>query len=382
MLFGTSKEIIKKIKEVELLLKDEKINDVRVAMCNYLGNLYSALEVIKGENIKVSKRKIFGNLDNYQMFIKKSDYINTRFYDNIVFYQDFHQDLFYEVLKGIENIFSSTVCGREYCDDSDIFTVDDFWEILKDFLKKLNLEDIYNELVNDKRIFKMTKGDDYNNFLGLNLHNPITGESNILIDDFKYDLSSLFILVHEIGHYYDLEEFNSRDKINNYIDFIYKSHYQEVISLLFEKLFLTYLLENNIKKECTIDLLIDNKIINHSRLYSAYIFSLLDEGYITKGQFKNISYDKLLFSIKDKIEEVDTELLGLDLCDDFIYTYGDYISLFLKDEIEKEGFNGRLMKSFNEIRYLEFNPDFITEFGLLPKTYKKLYCQELDKFIK
>ena len=75
MVLGTAEQIQEKINQALLLVKEEKNNDVRLALYNYIGNLYSALSTIKGRKVYPNKDKIFGGIDNYKRFMKKTDFL-------------------------------------------------------------------------------------------------------------------------------------------------------------------------------------------------------------------------------------------------------------------------------------------------------------------
>ena len=60
MVLGTAEQIQEKIKQTLGLIKEEKNNDVRLALYNYIGNLYSALSTVKGRKVYPNKKRIFG----------------------------------------------------------------------------------------------------------------------------------------------------------------------------------------------------------------------------------------------------------------------------------------------------------------------------------
>lgn len=384
--FGTEKDIRREIKDTLKLIKQEKDNNARLMFYNYIGNLYSALSVIKGKKMYPNERKIFGNLDNYHRFIKRTDFLMDKFTDNFIANQEYHQDYFNDLLANIEGIFIKDIDGTEYSKQSDYFGEKDFLIVFHDFCQDLNLEDLYYDIFGNRRIFKMTKGKEMDNYLGMNLHNIMTGESKILIDSFNYNLESMFTLAHESGHYYDQSEFIDRNKINDYVSYIFKSLYGEVIPRLFERLFLTYLIDNNIMKEKAIDKFIDVEIRNHDFLLSSYILSLLDADYLSKDRYMNMSATGISqrvgkYFINSEVIEDYLKTTMLDLTSDITYTYGDIVSMFLKEEVLAEGLNSTLMKKFDEIRCFEFDRDFFIRESLSPERYAKLYEKEVQ-FIK
>ncbi|MCI8460305.1 MAG: oligoendopeptidase F family protein [Bacilli bacterium] len=381
--FGTEKDIVKEINETMKMIKLEKNNSTGIALYNYIGNLYSALSVIRGREVYPSKRKIFGSLNDYRRFVKITDFLMDRFNDNFIFYKDFHQEYLNDILVEIEDNFINTLDEEmaTYSDESDYFGVNDFCLIFLDFCKSLGLEKFADEILKDGKIFCMTKGNGPDNYLGINLHNPLTGNSHILVHNFDYDLDSLFILVHETGHYYDLSEFDSSFKGTEYINYMFKSVYPEVMSKLFERLLLNFLIKNNIVKEKAIDKKIDAEILNHENILGAYILSLLGDGYLVKNRYMNLSNDRLRELITSgfvNMENLDVEVEYLNLNDNVYYAYGSIISLFLEDEVLEDGFNSSLMRRFMDIRSQEFNEKFIEGEELLSGKFSKIYQKRLE----
>lgn len=381
--FGKSKDILREIKSSLKLVKREKDNDVRLMIYNYIGNLYSALSVIEGRNMYPSRKKCFGDLENYQRFMKQTSFLNDKFCDNFIFHQKFHQDYFNDILVEIEDTFIKNICDTEYSDQKDHFGEKDFFEVFHDFLYKYGLEKIYFEMLENKRIFKMKKKNGYDDYLGLTLHNGFTGESRVLIDSLDYDLNSMHTLVHESGHYYDLMEFSGRSNANSFVSYTFKSVFQEVYSRLFEKLFLNYLLDNNIMRDKAIDKLLDVEIINHDYIFSSYIISLLDSKYLKKDKYTNLdaaTISKMIgeyFEFPDVVESY-IRITNFDLMNDINYAYGDIVSMFLKEEVLAEGLNSVLVKKFNGIRCGEFDKEFFLQEDLNSDRYVELYKKEVQ----
>lgn len=350
---------------------------------NYIGNLYSALSVIKGKQLYPNEKKIFGDMENFQRFIKKTDYLMDRYTDDFIAKQKFHQDYFNEILGDIESIFIKDIDGTGYSKKSSYFGENDFLVVFHDFCQSLKIEKIFFEIFREKRVFKMKKGVNADNYLGLTLHNVLTGESRMLIDSFDYNLDSMFTLAHEVGHYYDQMEFVGSDKIADYVSYIFKSYYGEVISRLFEKLFLHFLINNNIMREKAIDKFLDIEIVNHDYLLSSYILSLLDSQYLEKDKYRKLSDTAIAEMIKQNFinqEVVESYLLNtqLDLMSDITYTYGDIIAMFLKEEVMAEGLEATLMKKFNKIRCYEFNEEFFIKENLSSDKYAEIYEKEVQ----
>jgi len=383
--FGNQGDLEKKIKEALEMLKHEKDSNTRIILYNYIGNLYSALTVVSGKRMYPDKRKVFGTIGNFRKFMRKTDQYVKENLENFVFYKDFHQDYFNDVLFVSEESFVTRLNEEtaRYRSTEGKLSEKDFITIFHDFCSSLGLEKEYREIVYDKRLFFMTKGKAYDNYLGLTTHHPLTGESNIFIDHFQYDFESLFTLVHELGHYYDLREFASRDTVRSFSDYTFKSLYQEVISRMFERLFLTFLIKKRIFLDEAIDKLIDVELINHDYMFSSYSFSLLDDDLLLSRKYMDLSREDIyqeLASYFDCNQETFCKLVGNpeNFMEDVIYSYGDIFSMFLKEAVIAEGLNSPFMKKFQKERTKEFTNQFMLDEELDSSKYGELFKKEIQ----
>ena len=285
MILGTEEQIQEKINQTLVLIKEEKNNDVRLALYNYIGNLYSALSTIKGRKVYPRKDKIFGCRENYKRFMKKTDFLFDIYDDCFIKYKDFHCDYFKDILLNTEELFVEMVNENiDYRVQDNLLSEDDFIIIFHDFLQSIGLEKFFDEFINNGKIFSMNKARNFEQYRGLTLYNPVTGDSDVLINGFEYSLDSMYTLAHEMGHVYDgFRIFDDKDS-ERYLYYNYRSVYLEVIPRIFERLFLDYLIKNNIYRDAALDKLVDMEINNHDYLLSAYTLSLLDD--------EIIKYDK------------------------------------------------------------------------------------------
>ena len=137
------------------------------------------------------------------------------------------------------------------------------------------------------------------NYLGVSYDaNPIDNSSVVVIDYPKY-LEYYFTIVHEIGHCYQFYlQRNQRD----YSTF---NPYNEVTSILFEKLFKEYLLNNHIiKDDFQIDMIDHAGLLKHSSVTKV----LCDE--FAKDDFKLINPFDLSYMTKRPIEELASEVVN------------------------------------------------------------------------
>ena len=385
MKLGSEKEILEELDFCLKCLNEEKERDVRFALYNYIQNLLRVLREI-GSNYTMRKSDIFKDLKMYQKFQKQEKLYKKMFNDNFCFYKDFFADYLNDILVRTEPLFYKYIEDNEYSLENDELSEKEFLDIFFGFCNKLGIGYLFDNVVDGKILSfdrKITDG----NYLGLMIHNPLNGNSHILVDDFSYNIDSMFTLAHEMGHVYDVSFFDSKLNVSKYNDYMYKSLNVEVLSKLFEKLLLDYLINNNIKKNVVIDKLIDSFIVEHDYIYSLYVLSLLDDRYIDSDRYLDISKDRLLDLVskyfEDKKEVYDT-IKNNDflLIDDAVYAYGEIISLFLEDDVRDCSLsNSFLFNKFMDERFLEFSDNFMETNGFSPSKYQELYEKRL-KLIK
>lgn len=381
MKLGTEKEILEELDFCFKCLNEEKERDVRFALYNYIQNLLRVLREI-GSNYTMRKSDVFKDLKMYQKFQKQEKLYKKMFNDNFCFFKDFHVDYLNDILVRTDPLFYKYIEDNEYSLENDEFSEKEFLDIFCDFCNKLGISYLFDEVIDGKILSfdrKITNG----NYLGLMIHNPLNGKSHILVDDFSYNIDSMFTLAHEMGHVYDVSFFNSKLNVSKYNDYMYKSLNVEVLSKLFEKLLLDYLIDNNIKKNVVIDRLIDSFIVGHDYLFSLYVLSLLDDRYIDSDRYLDISKERFFNLVskyfEDKKEAYET-IKNNDflLIDDAVYAYGEIISLFLEDDVRDCSLsNSFLFNKFMDERFLEFSDNFMETNGFSPSKYQELYEKRL-----
>ncbi len=252
-------------------------------------------------------------------------------------------------------------------------------------MQSLGLEKLFLNLVNNGQIYGV--GDSLEeNSAGYTIFNPFTHESFVFINFFDYSVDSMFTLAHEIGHVYDFDNFSENIKKNNIYQ--YQSLYKEVISRLFERLFVDYMLRNDIKSKAVIDILFDMESNNYDFLSSSYVFSLLDSEYIRYDRYKTLSSDELASLIKKgfkgykKARNFLEEGMALDLDEDLTYFYGDIISMFLFERIKEDNYSLDSLKLFFEKCHGLFDVDSFMSVAGSSDKYLELYKKETKILVK
>ena len=378
MIYNESTDkLYEQIEESKKLLKKATNKKEIFALTNYIGNIYKAIYEIDGEVHDFDRNNIFGVKRNYNKFIKRLDIYNDRLLNNFIINKDFHREYIGEILSGVEEELSKIT---EICEYDDEIEENDFNDLLHDFMISINQEDLINKYIESNSIYSPQSNGTNN--LGYTSYNPVTGTSNIFIRNFQYDLKHLHTLIHELGHCYDFNKIGI--DINKYNEYYYTSIYTEVLSRLFERLFINFMHKNNIMKGAVQYQLYEFEMINHNFLLQTYLISLIKNDRILKHKDLEINTDFLKKELKNYIEKDDYLLsiikdsVELDIGQTLCYTYGDIFSLLLNDIYKSEGINGKDFDEFIKFRTNMFNVDHLVKYELSPDKYLDLYNKEIQ----
>lgn len=374
-----TKKLRKQLLEAQRLIKNTTGIEEKVALANYIGNLYRAI-LCMGYDVTFNKKKCFGNRRNYNKFIKRLDIYSDKMFGNFILKKDFHSSYFGEVIPEVEDEMRKIGCMSFKTDDSS-FSCSDFIDVFYQFMASLSLGEMFDKFYDSQQIHSSIVGSDANN-LGFTLFNPINGCTDLIVKDLKPDLNSMNTLAHEFGHAYDLDKFHG--DVKTYNKYFYVSFFGEVISRLFERLLFRFLLKNGIKTEAVKDKIIDFECLNFDFLMDAYILSLLDSDFLQSDQFIDCDSSVMFNMVKSHFYE-DADVIGyiermdgIDLAEVFNYAYGDIISLFLCEDVEKNGLSSNLIDYFFQKRCNLFDEEFLRECGFGPENYAKLYKKEVQ----
>lgn len=386
MIYNTdARQLHKKGEEAIKIFQTKKHTlDEKIALYNYIAMIYPALADVRGGKYKLSSTRIFSTQDDYIRFLQLQKACSSGAEDIFIKYKEFHKEYISNVFLGVTNILFN-VPKMEYSDDS-VFNGKDFFYVFYLFMKSLGIEDIFLDLLNNGQIYGTAKPSEKGTS-GYTIFNPFNGDSNIFINYFDFDISSMFTIAHEMGHVYDFK--NISINMKDYNIYQYQSFYREVISKLFEKLFIDFMLKNNIKKTAAIDILFDIELINYQYLFRGYIFSLLDDEIIEDAKYRKLSNNQLALLVKDGFKGyksvksfLDDESMPIDLNDSMTYMYGDIISMFLFERIKEDNYSLDSLKLFFEKCHGLFDIDSFMSVAGSSDEYLELYKKETKILVK
>jgi len=373
-------DLIKKYEQSKKILRKTTNSHDLIALQNYMANVFCAIEDVLGKSNKNQEIKAFGSRRKYKRFVNKLNIYSLEMLQQFVLNKDFHADYIGEILFGIEETFQDDLV---VFDDLKYTLLDqeDFYELFFEFMKSIKQEALFDEFIYNGNIYSSKTNLDECCF-GSIIFNPINKDIDIFIKNFSYDLHSMTTLAHEFGHVYDLINYNQ--STNEYNKYFYQSFNGEVCSKLFERLFIEYLLYNDILGDEVRDILFELEVINHDYLLGAYLLSLLPDNYLKDESYKKLSRNNFLriiqpyFDKEDAVSEYIDNTKYFDVSEDYSYSYGNIISMFLFESVKEEGLSNEFMNSFLSRRSEMFNEDFLREWGMSPDNYLELYKDEIQ----
>lgn len=368
-------------KEIDILTN-------KICSCS---NLNEAKELfITLDSLIVVYQELSGDKTNYYKKIKKNKYfyqesnklqrkIYNKTIDNFIENKEFHSSLAKDILIEMKKKLKPTEFINE---PTRHLKQKEILEILYDYLKKLNngSSEELEKLIKHKRIFNIEYDMPYD---GYTLFDNKLKKCNIFINEEPDSIDSMVTLIHELGHVMDfkklIESKSQKDCCNSYTTAIY----YEVMSLMYERDFIDYLIKNNIyKKEVKINL--ENHYITmFDSIEEMLILSNLNDYSLKKERFSTYNTEKFISSLNDNIKiskklEEFPDPTSLDICDTLSYSYGGIISNYLLDIKNNSTLDyEKIFNDFYQIREKDFDKKIYDilqtdKFGLIKAVSKQM----------
>ncbi len=373
------KKLCEKLEVAKRQLKNAETREEQMAISNYIYLLDESINLVSpGTEISTYKLYYFNYKIN-ELFDKKYFVHEEKMIRNYLEHKEFHSK-FFEILSKKTNHIIHKIEEDEYSGVTTL-TEEEYYNIFFEFMNKLGLAKYFDKYVKARRIYTTSTYLE-NNVLGYILFNPITKDSDIFIGDLEYDIFSMFTLAHEFGHIYDLNNFDK--DIGSYNGYFYRSFNGEAISKTFERLFIDFLIENNILTNEAKDQLFDLINSNYEFLLASYIISLIPDILLINDIYLELSPTKIYklveryFSKKNHIRKFINKCGNLELKETYTYAYGDVYSMFLKDRIKEDNYSLDSLNEFFEIRSELFNPKMLDKLNINTNSYVKLYKKDIE----
>ena len=102
MVNNSAGQLQKQLRDSEKQFRSNNNANERVALANYIGNLYRALICMGCSDINFNKNKVFGGKKNYSKFVKYINSYSDKLIKNYIDNKEFHKDYFYEIMPDVE----------------------------------------------------------------------------------------------------------------------------------------------------------------------------------------------------------------------------------------------------------------------------------------
>ena len=294
--------------------------------------------------------------------------------------------------KQMHNMFSGKVIDLYNDKDFNLFNSKPLYlkenqmaEILCDFFNdEFNQADKFKEMIDDGRIFRVSFEEDPNEVYGTGgytMYDYINHKSFIVIGDDKVikDVNMMRIIAHEFGHAMDNSERINVSRKDN-VRYYWISSYAEVYSMLYERLFFDYLINNNIYKENASTGLKQYYLGIYDSFNSVEYLSNLEDNLLVNERYKQEN------NIVDQITIGENGTVSFDaaILENFnetkLYSYGgilaNYFAYLRKNDIDK--FN-KEFTNFNAKRFDLFNFKIFEDIGTNIDEIIKIHGDGLDK---
>ncbi len=285
---------------------------------------------------------------------------------NFISDKDFHNSFSGKVIKAYQKRdFNYYRDRRLYLDEEQMLA------IICDFLdSEFNQADEFRRMAFEGKIlrFNLDSFEDKEMAAGETVFNHLTRNNFIITAPIKLlaDADLMRTLAHEFGHVADNidKRFASVKDISNYA---WVSSYVEVYSLLYERLFLDYLIKNNLFKEDALSGLKEYYTDIYDQFNSIRYLSNLDDYLLTNLRYKSKKGIINQIEIDEAGEFIMPDGVYSDFADANKYSYSGVIANYfatLKHE-DPEMFK-KAFETFKRKRFDRFNPSIFEDIGTNP----------------
>lgn len=256
-------------------------------------------------------------------------------------------------------------------------------EIITDYLKKYHSsnKNLIKKLIDENAIYLL---DIFNGeYAGYTITNDFNKKHKIIIDAKIPDMEKMISLVHEIGHVVDNNEAIDKNIITKYI---MQSNYKEVISSMYEKEFLEFLIEENIESSIAKMHLANYYGQVYSLIEKLYVASTLNDELIENEKYTHMSRKEILEKVfhNPRIEKCDFESgEDLDIYVNTNYGYGKLLGTYFSHlrGKDKEKYNLSFNK-FLDIRAEYFDSNIFKNIDTTKDEIFMILNKEKDKVFR
>lgn len=361
-----------------------KDNMERYVLIDYLEQLHDAENAIIDGNRELDEKRCFKSKSQKRKYMQYMDSLFNRLDEEFIRFKYYHRGHFDEMLY-INDSELEDLVDEVFSDGYKNMSKEEFSQYFYEFLCEYKLESFFDKFIVGRKIFTRPFNET-EKYAGVVLHDPMKKKSSIMLCDFEYTIPYLLTLGHEFGHTYDLNKL-SRKELDTYMRLSYSSIYGETISMMFEKLFYDFLFKKKYRLDDVKEIYTEFTFEGKNYALDTFILSLLDDKTIRELSFDTVSRNDILQQVKSsftRLDELEDHLSDrrLDTWKTPLYAYGDYFSTILKDNVQNEGLDSKMMRKFFDIRTKDFSPLVLEDCGFDMDTYQKVYKKDISRLKK
>ena len=298
---------------------------------------------------------------------------------------DFIQNKYY-YLDLLDNIFNDDVdIELGYNPNSHAPDIDEaeMYEILSDYFKSTEKQealDNFKYMSNNGRIQSIYLSD--NSPRGLTFLNLLTNEDRIFINRADGNpIRTMIALAHEMGHVVDYAEIKD---LKSKVYYNFESLFIEVLSSLYEKEFMDFLIKNNIYKYQVLNCLGEFYEQLFSLAADSSVYHTIPNKFLKHNRYMKLTKEKLIEEISKEHEvlvESDEfpEPQDLDFLENLEYGYGITLgTYFSRLKIEDKKKYQEEMSKFLSLRTDYFDKSYLEKMGTNTKKVVELVDRDIN----
>ena len=365
-------------------MRQSNDNLEKYVLADYLTQLHELETAMTGEKSEFDERRALLSNSKQRKYMKYMDSLFDRLDEEFIKYKECHRDHF-DTMLSINDDELEDVVDSCFAEEYTPMSKEEFCEYFFEFLSEYGLEEYFDKLISGRKIFARPLNEN-EKYMGTVLHDPIKKRTSMVLCDFEYTMPYLLTMGHELGHVIDLSKLNKKE-LDTYMRYSYSSVYGETMSMTFEKLFYDFLFRKKYRMDEVKELYSEYVFEGKNYVLDSYLLSLLGDETIRKLPFDSVSDKDVVREVESYFTRHDELLDHLDgrklsTWKTPLYAYGDYFSTVLKDSVQKQGFDNKMMRHFMNLRTGEFNPELLEDRGFEIEDYQKVYKKDISRLKK
>ena len=343
----------------------------------YSFDVLSQLAAILDVNVE-SLKKVNKNKGIINKVFEKESKLENKKLENFIKNKKQHLEITSTIFSEDKDILipePKKIYESRFLDDEEIY------EIISDFfLSTFNLDAfaIFKRLVELKKMYLVNlDGFEYN---GITFFNTYMNDARIIINESNIDntIDLMTALVHEIGHVMDFEYLG-----RNSTYYCNKSIFTEVLSHLYEKEFMDYLIENNIYKRKTTNRFIDYYETMRENIIEIALECNIPDNLLKKEKYRGLEkgklYDKIFEQAELPVQEEEFPVPStISLIDSLEYGYGIALATYFSGlkKTDRKMYQSEIAR-FMGLRIDYFPNNFLRELGTTRDFLEKTLDEEI-----